>query len=351
MRLVLGPPGRPAAEPVVDDFLQYARDRQVELSKLRVVRAGKRVAFAALPMVGPGGFCMILLPPDLGHGVQAAAARRALDEVLEGVGADGVKMAQSLVSPHSRALRNVLGDCGFEELATLVYLQRRARALHRGYVMPAGYRLEHYTPSRDGLFTRALERSYVDSLDCPALAGLRTVEEAMETHRRAGEHRPEWWHVLMRAGALGNDPVGVLLLSGIGRDAAGGIELVYLGLAPEARGRGLGDFLMQVALCEASMTRGGTLTLAADEQNVKALCLYRRHGLVRVHRRVAMLRQLRMGMGFGASAVGRTWSEPAREAMFPTVCSQSAAHRAKGVDQNCFERAKPCGSDVKARVS
>src|SRR5690606_18173676 len=125
--------------------------------------------------------------------------------------------------------------------------------------------------------------------DCPELVGKRTVDEAIAGHRSVGEFRPGWWQILMRRTGVGEEPVGVLLLAGVGEQAAQGLEVVYLGLAPEVRGLGLGDALVRTALHQASGTRGGTLTLAADARNVPALKLYRRHGLKRIGRRLAML--------------------------------------------------------------
>ncbi len=160
-------------------------------------------------------------------------------------------------------------------------------------MLPSGFRLASYAPAVRHLFARAIERSYVGSLDCPRMVGLRTADEALRSHRDSGEHRPEWWHVLLQRREAGEVPVGVLLLAGVGRNAAGGLELVYIGLAPEARGRGLGDLLLRVALHAASQTEGAAVTLAADEANAPALALYRRHGLTRLQRRTAMLRDLR----------------------------------------------------------
>ena len=82
-----------------------------------------------------------------------------------------------------------------------------------------------------------------------------------------------------------------MLLSGSGHGDA--LELVYLGLVPEARGRGWGDRLIQLAMVTVARQNKSTLTLAVDSRNIPALKLYQRHGLSRIGSRRALIRDLR----------------------------------------------------------
>jgi ribosomal protein S18 acetylase RimI-like enzyme len=70
------------------------------------------------------------------------------------------------------------------------------------------------------------------------------------------------------------------------------LELVYLGLTPAARGRGLGDLMMRRALALAAADGAGRLSLAVDSDNVPALKLYYRHGMQRVGAKLALMRRL-----------------------------------------------------------
>jgi ribosomal protein S18 acetylase RimI-like enzyme len=127
-------------------------------------------------------------------------------------------------------------------------------------------------------------------LDCPALAGQRDIEDVVAGHRAAGEFRPELWFLLM---GEGEEALGVALVAPAPPTDA--TELVYLGLTPAARGRGLGDVLMRQALHATHAHGLSRLTLAVDAGNGPALKLYYRHGLRRVHAKVAMMRDLRVG--------------------------------------------------------
>ncbi len=52
------------------------------------------------------------------------------------------------------------------------------------------------------------------------------------------------------------------------------MELVYLGLAPAARGRGLGGCLMRLAEARSAAAKASHLSLAVDALNAPALSLY-----------------------------------------------------------------------------
>ena len=69
--------------------------------------------------------------------------------------------------------------------------------------------------------------------------------------------------------------------------------MIYLGLAPAARGQGLGDAMMRQAVAAAVATGTGGLSLAVDARNAPALKLYYRYGMQRVASRIALMRDLR----------------------------------------------------------
>jgi ribosomal protein S18 acetylase RimI-like enzyme len=87
------------------------------------------------------------------------------------------------------------------------------------------------------------------------------------------------------------EPAGAVLLNPF--PAHRTVELVYLGLAPSARGRGLGKQLLQHGLWLLNGRRERTLTLAVDQRNTPALAIYEAAGMRPVVRRVALIRSLR----------------------------------------------------------
>jgi mycothiol synthase len=124
-------------------------------------------------------------------------------------------------------------------------------------------------------------------MDCPGLNGLRDIDDIIAGHKASGEFDPNRWYLLFER-AL---PVAVLLLSR--SPHADGVELVYLGLAPEVRGRGIADLLMHLATASVSADGRMQLSLAVDSRNERAMHLYFRHGMQRVGSRIALIRDLR----------------------------------------------------------
>jgi len=71
------------------------------------------------------------------------------------------------------------------------------------------------------------------------------------------------------------------------------MELVYLGLAPEARGRGVGSTMLRQAMQLILADQKRRFSLAVDSRNEPALRLYYRFGMQHVATRWAMIRDLR----------------------------------------------------------
>src|SRR5256885_2868076 len=139
-----------------------------------------------------------------------------------------------------------------------------------------------YSPATHGDFARTITATYEASLDCPRLNGMRGIEDVIAGHKSAGEFDPKLWF-LLRDGSQA--PVGAMLLNRSPRTEA--LEMVYLGLVPGARHRGLGDLMMRHALASANAVGLRKLSLAVDSNNAPALRLYHRHGMSKVCTRVA----------------------------------------------------------------
>jgi ribosomal protein S18 acetylase RimI-like enzyme len=201
-------------------------------------------------------------------------------------GADVDDLAQVLLDVYDSLVFPLMLSCSFKRLAELLYLQAVVREA-RPAEMPQGWHFETYGPETRNLFTEVILASYRQSLDCPALNGLRHIDDIMAGHMATGEFDPRAWFVLRE----GEQRLGVLLLSRVARCDV--MELVYLGVSPEQRGRGVGDLLMRKALQETAARGCGRLSLAVDAVNLPALKLYWRHGLQAIGRKMALMRDLR----------------------------------------------------------
>jgi ribosomal protein S18 acetylase RimI-like enzyme len=129
-----------------------------------------------------------------------------------------------------------------------------------------------------------LQATYAGSLDMPELEGARGLDDILEGYRSAGLFVPERW----RLGLIPGEPeaAAVLLLVELpDRDAW---EVIYLGLTPAARGRGLGRDVLRHAL-ELAGAHVPRLELAVDCRNAPAMRLYQAAGFTIRDRRAVHL--------------------------------------------------------------
>ncbi len=284
--MILSGPGHPPSATQVVDFIQSTTQRRIDLSAMWVAESRGKLVWAALPILNPGKTLLLLTGSNIADSVYPAAVQ-LVTELCEYFRQRNVHLAQVLFEPDHSQARMLFSDLGFTQVAELIYLQGTVPRIAKSPPLPRNMRFVSYSSENHALFAEGILRSYRDSLDCPALSGLRDIEDIIAGHRATGEHVPEMWQLIVE----NDQPRGVLLLSRIPNSDA--VELVYLGLAVEARGKGLGTVLMQQAMHLIVSDRRRGLTLAVDSQNEPALRLYFRHGMQRIAARVAMILDLR----------------------------------------------------------
>ena len=287
LRLILATPAGLGADAQVLDFLSFCVDRKIDTNSIWIAVHQDQIVWAMLPVVSLGRTMLIFTPSVLFNQTPARAISQLGHELCEHYAHRGVQMAQMLIDPADRPIINAYCEGGFSELAELVYLQKAVRGRDTNPpAMPAGFSVKNYSFDTHSQFVQVIKQSYEQSLDCPALNGLRDMNDVIAGHQATGEFDPRMWWIFYEQ----EDPVAVLLLARIPQVSS--VELVYLGLAKRARGRGIGDLLMQHALATTAALGRENLSLAVDSKNQPALALYFRHGMRRIGSRVALLRTL-----------------------------------------------------------
>lgn len=287
LNFILSDGGRPAETEHILDFLAHALHRGIDTSAIWIAEDGRRMLWAILPIVSPGRTVLLMGPRFRPLSWQYPAARALTDRVVAVYRQQGVQLAQVLLEPPDMPVAHLYESCGFVRMADLIFLQGRIPRALPTPTLGAGLALHIYSSQTHDLFVRAILGSYEASLDCPVLNGVRRIDDIIDGHKAAGEHDPGLWFVLTD----GDSPAGVLLLSPVAMNET--IELVYLGLTPGARGRGLGHLLMELALSCCWQRKCATLSLAVDAINTPALKLYHRHGMKQVALKTALMRDLR----------------------------------------------------------
>lgn len=266
-----------------------------------------RVREACLAVPGAGRTAMLFLSgPERGTTPDDAAARRA--ELIGAIGAAShalavqpngrFKIVQALPEPGEHWAISALEGAGFTKVGELDYLRRppmrgqAARSVRASaepwpddIMIRTIERIEPGSRDRE-LLIAALDRSYAETLDCPELCGLRETTDVLDSHRATGQFDPSlWWIVFLRG-----EPHGCMLLSRLPEQDC--VELVYLGLSPELRGRRIGSRLLAIGLDHAARKGPVAMTCAVDRRNAPAIRLYARFGFRQFSSRVAFVKPL-----------------------------------------------------------
>jgi ribosomal protein S18 acetylase RimI-like enzyme len=118
-------------------------------------------------------------------------------------------------------------------------------------------------------FTSLLEQTFHQSLDCPALNGVRSAKETTLgfLEGRSWGSQSDWWLLCDN-----QSPIGCSLLN---QHSAELCELVYMGIAADWRGQKLGRQLIQKAIETSRHLGCKYLTSAVDTMNWPAANLYK----------------------------------------------------------------------------
>jgi ribosomal protein S18 acetylase RimI-like enzyme len=247
-------------------------------------RRGRRVA-AGFFALQPGAVAFVW-PPAVEKPSDTEPARAILRETGRRLDAAGVCLGQCLLDPDSHRERLALDECGFPSVTELEFLYRNLNERPPEPMSPQrDWSIIPFQPGRDeALFAELLERTTIETADCPELNGLRSGMECLEGHRAAGAFDPALWLSYRAGGAA----VAVLLMTAHPDRHAW--EIVYLGVVPEARGRGHGRAVVADALARARRAGQEGVFLAVDSRNTVARRIYEEAGFSPIGRQAVHLR-------------------------------------------------------------
>lgn len=131
-------------------------------------------------------------------------------------------------------------------------------------------------------FTDLVQSTYEHTLDCPRIADFRNADQTLSGYRSASAFDGDLWFTAVDDQ---NVPIGCVILAKHVMGAADDsetppiIEVVYMGLIPQARGRGRGEVLMRQAVRNAVGLGASRIILAVDRMNTPARAIYDSFGL------------------------------------------------------------------------
>jgi ribosomal protein S18 acetylase RimI-like enzyme len=233
-----------------------------------------------MPLTGAAG---LVWPPQAAQGpVRVPVEDALLDFASAWLQRRGCRFAQALMAPEDMESAESLERRGFSRITTLQYLEKELG----GTIPPTATALQFqgFPLCNRDLFEMTLEQTYQNTMDCPELNEVRTPGEVIDGYLKVAGCRPDcWWLAL-----YGDNVAGLLITTPIQNTTSW--ELLYVGLVPQARGRGLGTHLVNQAM-HTALEQGATrLTLTVDFRNAPALRMYERLEFQEFDRREVYLR-------------------------------------------------------------
>ena len=281
-------------------LFQLGREGKVTLEGLLRAEVNGRLAGVIWAQTQVGRTAVVWLPCLTPNSVpgQSLAISRSLVVAADAFLADAclderdVCIAQMLSPERNGADIDAFEACGYEYLAELEYM---ASMVGDCAEPPAESPLEpptesplEFEPYGEGnheRFVEALEQTYRETRDCPALNGVRRSEDVLAGYQATGSFAPERWFLLRYEGR----DAGCLLLTD--HPETDQYELVYMGLVPEARGNQLGQQVTLYAQWETRQAGRQRLVLAVDALNEPAKAMYAASGFFRWERRYVWVRR------------------------------------------------------------
>ena len=271
----------------VAGLLSQSRDGTLPLGGLLdACRDGRQVA-ALWAHLQPGKTA-VLWPPRLVEGEGEPTAERLLNAAVEYFRRHDVCMAQSLLCTDTGADADRLRSAGFSHLSDLLYMVCPLDTFPTSdprEMAATSYEVELYDEAKHERLTRIVERTYEQTLDCPDLNGVRDMDDVLAGYRATGRFDPARWFIVRCEGR----DAGCLLLTDHPSDEQW--ELIYMGVVPEQRGRGLGIELARYAQWLARAAGAQRLILAVDAANEPAIAAYGTAGFSAWDRRSVFMRR------------------------------------------------------------
>ena len=248
---------------------------------LREARSDGELVGAALAVLQPGQAALVYQPRLLPAAPEAA--RGLLNAALDRFLVDNrVHLAQEVLAIDALEDAARSRSAGYHIEIELHYLAADRQVFPT--TRPSSeLSFDSYTDAVHDRLAKVLELTYLDTLDCPELNGVRSTTDTIAGYRATGEFRPQAWSLVQHQG----EDIGCVL---VGHHHPWMAELIYMGLIPQARRRGWGKVLTNWALWTAQQLNCAVLSVAVDARNTPARRAYEQAQFAPFDQRRVMLR-------------------------------------------------------------
>ena len=230
-----------------------------------IERNGKMIG-GAFSMLRPDGTLLTLQPVVVS--MEPETTLRFIYETLIGFAvAEHARLVMLLVDFQQSADEALLDEFGFEKISELLNLnaERVVFPIH----CPANrLTFRPYKNEQWDKMVTVVEKTYKNTLDFPCLTGLVPVEYILHGYQECHIFDPSLWFFIEFQSQI----IGALLLAQI--ENTEHLELTYLGLTEEFRGKGFSREIVRFSQFIAGQRNDSHLLVAVDSANSPALNTY-----------------------------------------------------------------------------
>ncbi len=275
---------RAAYQQTLQGLIGSGRANQIVLL---AAREDGRLIAAQLAQSLPGRAAVVWQPQFANASkIACEISKQLFDFLKKELLAAGAHLAQALLPIGDMQAAERLAAGGLSHAADLLYLAANLDAIRDEPTAPP-FAIDCFKVGDERRLAALIDRTYVGTLDCPQLDGLRQTADVIAGYQAVGEFQPELW-LIARDRA---EDVGCLLMN-LHPDVRHA-EIVYIALIPEVRGRGWGRELIKVAIEIARRADAERIVLAVDAANQPAIRIYEALGFFEFDRRAVWVRSLR----------------------------------------------------------
>jgi ribosomal protein S18 acetylase RimI-like enzyme len=263
-------------------LLSAAARGEISFDGLLVARQGGQLRGAVWARVNAGRQASVW-PPRVCGDESEETVLRLLDALDGFLRQRSVRLAQALVEPADTEGASRLEAGGYRGSTDLIYLAcPRDQAPAQRPASPLEF--EPFAPDQPQRLSAVVERTYAGTYDFPELNEVCEAEQVLAGYRETGIYTPQKWFFVRESGR----DIGCLLLADHPHERQ--LELLYMGVVPEARGQSMGTAITRHALWLTAQAGRQQIVLGVDAANEPALRMYARAGFTQWDRRRVFLK-------------------------------------------------------------
>ena len=272
--------GADNAQYVYDNFIKFTNKYHLDISRQVISqnRNGKYICNCLL-IINPGASGNIILT-ELNEAT--IAQLRFLARQIENF---DIGFLQSIIDETDTGKEKILSQAGFRRLCLLEIMELESN--FNKFNIPVNdeealaVNWLTFNNNLQDEFENTIIASYKDSMDCPEITGLRSKQEILIGHKYSGNFTPQFWLMLKYK----KQNAGIILLNEAVEEPQR-LDLIYMGIVPEFRGKGLGKILLSHAIKLAENSKIRKIRLAVDSRNIPAIRLYHKIGFSTIQRQI-----------------------------------------------------------------